>query len=239
MISTKLSVLACVCLGFGQGATPRDAAIAGPAAVATNAETNYCFARVRGLDPGRQPPAYLVLQLRVHVSYRNAGARPLILPLERERTVFRSLKPGPMTVFKGPFSLLEPGYTMMKDLPADVSPDSPVTPHNDVFTVIRARGEMTPPLMEEIVMPVDRKSLFGHDIDLRGHRVYLRLKFVHRELSAALKADLSDRWARFGVPWTGPLMTNTFVIDVPANPQAVPCKDIYTRAGPEAPVEGK
>jgi hypothetical protein len=144
-----------------------------------------------------------------------------------------------MTVFKGPFSLLEPGYTMMKDLPANVSPDSPVTPHNDVFTVIPARGEMTPPLMEEIVMPVDRKSLFGHDIDLRGHRVYLRLKFVHRELSAALKADLSDRWARFGVPWTGPLMTNTFVIDVPANPQAVPCKDIYTPAGPEAPVEGK
>jgi len=239
MLSLKLSVLACVFLGLVQGATPRDAAIAGPEAVATNAETNYCFARVRGLDPGRLPPAYLVLQLRVQVSYRNAGTRPLILPLERERTVYNSFKPGPMTVFHGPFGLLEPAYTMMKDLPADVSPDSPVSPKNDVFTVIPARGEMTPPLMEEIVMPVNRKSLFGKDTDLRGQRVYLRLKFVHRELSAALKAQLSDRWTRFGVLWTGPLMTNTFVIDIPANPQAAPCKDIYTPAASEAPVEGK
>jgi hypothetical protein len=56
---------------------------------------------------------------------------------------------------------------------------------------------------------VNRKSLFGKDTDLRGRRVYLRLKFVYRELSAALKADLSDRWARFDGPWTGTLMTNT------------------------------
>jgi hypothetical protein len=243
MLSTKftlagLSVFACVCPAWG--AAPRDAAIPGPSAVATNAEINYCFARVRGLDPGRQPPAYLVVQLHVQVAYRNAGTRPLILPLERERTVFRSLKPGiAMTVFHAPFSLLEPSYTMMKDLPADVSPDSPVEPKNDVFAVIPARGEMTPPLMEDIVMPVDRKSLFGKDVDLRGHKVYLRLKFAHRELSAALKASLSDRWARFGIPWTGTLMTNTFVIDVPTAPQAAPCKDTYTAAGPEAPVEGK
>ena len=88
-------------------------------------------------------------------------------------------------------------------------------------------------------MPVDRKSLFGKDIDLRGHRVYLRMKFAHRDLSAALKASLSDRWARFGAPWTGPLMTNTFAVDVPAAPQAVPCKDTYTAAGSEALIDGK
>jgi hypothetical protein len=239
MLSIKFTLAGVMCLGSVWGATPRDSAITGPAAVATNAEVNYCFARVRGLDPGRLPPAYLVVQLHVQVAYRNAGTRPLILPLERERTVYRSLKPGPMTVFHGLFTLLEPSYAMMKDLPADVSPDSPVDPKNDVFTVIPAGGEMMPPLMEDIIMPVNRKSLFGKDIDLRGHRVYLRLKFVHRELSAALKASLSDRWARFGVPWTGTLMTNTFVIDIPAAPEAAPCKDTYNAAGTEAPVDGK
>jgi hypothetical protein len=240
MPSMKFILAGAMCLGSGWGATPRDAAIAGPAAVAIGAETNYCFARVRGLDPGRLPPAFLVVQLHVQVAYRNAGTRPLILPLERERTVFRSLKPGvTMTVFHGLYTLLEPSYKMMKNLPADVSPDSPVEPKNDVFAVIPARGEMSPPLMEDIVMPVDRHSLFGKDVDLRGHRVYLRLKFAHRELSAALKASLSDRWARFGVPWTGTLMTNTFVIDIPAAPQAAPCKDDYTAAGPEAPIDGK
>jgi hypothetical protein len=120
----------------------------------------------------------------------------------------------------------------MKDLPADVSPDSPVSPKNDVFAVIPAGGEMTPPLLEEIEMPVSRKGLFRQYPDLRGHRVYVKLRFVHRELSAALAADLSDRWSRFGVPWTGTLTTNTMLIDVPAAPEAAPCKDIQTPAHP-------
>lgn len=69
------AVLSCMGVCLGQ-----------PAAVATNAEESYCFARVRGLDPGRQPTSYISLQLRVRVVYRNAGTRPLILPLESERT---------------------------------------------------------------------------------------------------------------------------------------------------------
>jgi hypothetical protein len=66
MLSTKctlarVSLLVSLCLCPVRGATPRNAAIAGATATATNAEINYCFARVRGLDPGRLPPAYLVL----------------------------------------------------------------------------------------------------------------------------------------------------------------------------------
>jgi hypothetical protein len=97
----------------------------------------------------------------------------MILLFERERTIYTALKPGPMNVFHGPLGLLEPSYKVMKDLPADVSPDSPVTPRNDVFTVIPAGGEITPPLMEDIVLPVDRKALFRKYPDLRGHRVCL------------------------------------------------------------------
>jgi hypothetical protein len=209
-------------------------------AAATNADAGYCFARVRGLDPDRQPQAYLVLRLRVNVSYRNNGTRPLILTLERERTVYTALKLGaPMNKFHGLYSLLEPSYTVMKALPADVSPESPIDPKNDVFTVIPAGGEMTPPLSEEITIPVDRQSLFRRDPDLRGRRLYLRLQFAHRQLSPGLEADLSDRWTRFGVPWTGTLTTNLFVVDVPAAPQAAPCKDRYDPGGTEAPVTGK
>jgi hypothetical protein len=220
----KFSVLACVFLCLAQAAPPRGVAVSGPAAVATNADVNYCFARVRGLDPGRLPPAYLVVQLRVRVAYRNAGTKPLILPLERERTIYTSLKQGVMNKF--PSSLLDPSYKVMQHLPADVSPDNPVDPKNDVFGVIPAGTEM--PLIEEITLPVNRKALFRNYPDLRGHKVYIRFQFAHRELSPALIADLSDRWARFGVPWTGTLMTNVFTIDVPANPQAAPCKDNYT-----------
>lgn len=210
-----------------------------PSAAAVITAADYCFARVRGLDPGRLPPAYLVLRLAVRISYRNPGPRPLILPLERERTIYTSLKPGAtMKVFHPIFSLLEPSPAVMKDLPADVNPDNPIEPKNDVFGIIPARGELTPPL-EDIVLPVNRQALFRHDPDLRGHRVFLRLKFKQRELSAALMASLSDRWTRFGVPWTGLLMTNTVAIDVPQSPTGLPCKDIYVPEGTEAPVTGK
>jgi hypothetical protein len=153
----------------------------------------------------------------------------MILPLGRDRTIYTALQPGTMSMFESA-GLFDPANKLMKDLPADVSPDSPVSPKNDVFTVIPAQGEMTPPLLEEITLPVNRKALFRTYPDLRGHRVYLRLQFAHQELSQALEAALSDRWARFGVPWTGNLMTNTIAIDVPKAPQALPCTDSYAPA---------
>jgi hypothetical protein len=229
----RLSALACAGLCFGQAATLRDSGIASPVAIATNADVTYCFARAQGLDPGRLPPPYLVLQLRIRVSYRNAGTRPVILPLERERTIYTALKPGDMSVFKEGLGLFDPAFKVMNDLPFDVSRDSPVTPKNNVFRVIPAGGEMTPPLLEEITVPVSRKAIFRRRYpDLRGHRLYVKLRFVHRELSDALKADLSDRWSRFGVPWTGTLTTNTVLVDVPAEPQAAACIDTPTPAHP-------
>jgi hypothetical protein len=231
----RVSALIGVSLCLGQAATLRDSKIASPTAFATNADAEYCFARVRGLNPERLPPAYLVLRLHVTVSYRNNATRPMILPLERARTVYTALKPGAMSVFKDTLGLFDPTFKIMKDLPGDVSPDSPISPKNDVFTVIPAGGEMRPPLDEEVILPVSRKGVFRKYPDLRGHRVYVKLRFVHRELSAALQANLSDRWSRFGVPWTGTLTTNTILIDVPAAPEASPCTDKYT---PAHPVEG-
>jgi hypothetical protein len=242
MLSTKFAIarasaLICAGLCFGQAATLRNSEIASLSAIATKADVSYCFARVRGLDPERQPPAYLVLRLRVAVAYRNSGTRPVILPLARARTIYTALKPGGMTAYKEGLGLFGPGLKIMKDLPADVSPDSPINPKNNVFAVIPAGGEMTPPLLEEITMPVNRKGLFRQRPDLRGQRVYVKLRFVHRELSAALTADLSDRWSRFGVPWTGTLTTNTILIDVPAAPEAAPCKDIQIPAHPVVGVD--
>src|SRR5580658_7739654 len=70
---------------FGQAAKLRDARMVSPSAIATKADVDYCFARVRGLEPERLPPAYLVLRLTVAVSYRNSGTRPMILPLGQAR----------------------------------------------------------------------------------------------------------------------------------------------------------
>ena len=181
-----------------------------------------------------------MLRLRIRVAYHNPGPRPLIMPLERERTIYTSIKPGAtMKVFHSGVALFESGPVVMKDLPADVSETNPVDPKNDVFTIIPAKGDMDPPLIENIEIPVDRQTLFQHNPDLRGHRLYLRLKYRQRELSAALEAAISDRWTRFGAPWTGLLMTNTVAIDVPKNPEGMPCKDDYFPEGVEAPITGK
>src|SRR5579863_1869362 len=71
----------------------------GLSAAARITEANYCFARTRRLTPERQPPSYLVLRLRIQVAYLNGGARPLIIPIEHDRTVYTALKPGVMTMF--------------------------------------------------------------------------------------------------------------------------------------------
>ena len=234
MLSVRISLLACVCICLGQGATALNSPGAGPVAVVTSKNVTYCFARPRGNDPSMMPPAYLVMQLRVTVAYRNAGTRPMILPLERERALYTALKPGPLTKFPSPPGLYEPGNRVMKALPPDVSPQSPIHPKNNVFTVIPAGGEMTPALVEDFVLPINHKTDFRTYPDLRGHRVFIQVQFIHRELTPAFEADLSDRWSAFGVPWTGTVLTNLFAIDVPAAPHAEPCQDDYTGtpAGP-------
>ena len=113
----------------------------------------------------------------------------------------------------------------MEHLPPDVSPQSPVNPANDVFTVIPAGGEMSAPLVEELAIPIYKKSI-KQAVDLRGHRLYVRMQFDHRPLSPALEAAMSDTWSRFGTPWTGRLRTNTFVLDIPAKPDAQECVDV-------------
>lgn len=200
-----------------------------PVAAAAVAEAAYCFGRVRGLDPGRLPPAYLVLQLKVKVTYANPGGRPLIIPIQSDRTIYTALKPGvAMTIFKEPKGLFEPSYKkMMMTLPPGVSPADPVDPKNDFFTVIPAGGRIAP-IEEPIAMPVNRKFLFKPEIDLRGARVYFVMQFAHREMSPLLEADISDRWSRFGVPWTGIVRTNTFAVDVPQNPPAEACYDSHS-----------
>jgi hypothetical protein len=82
------------------------------------------------------------------------------------------------------------------------------------------------------MLPVSRTGVFKKYPDLRGRRVYVTLRFLHRELTPALDANLSDRWARFGVPWSGTVTTNIIIVDVPAAPEAQPCKDDYTPAHP-------
>ena len=215
----RASAIVGVGLFLCQAAT-RDMTVVPPTAVATVTSAGYCFARIRGLDPGRLPQSYLVLQLKVAVSYHNSWGRGLIVPLERKRSVYTSTNPDEMSKLKETTGLFDAELKVMKDLPAGVSPDSPISPKNDVFTVIPAGGDMTPPFSEEITVPVSPRGLFKQSADLRGHRLYVELRFLHRDMSAALGTDLSDRWSRFGFPWTGILTTNKVVVDIPASPQA-------------------
>jgi hypothetical protein len=190
-------------------------------ATAKIVEANYCFAIAHGLVPERLPIPPLVLQLKLQVSYHDAGSRPLILPLEHDVAVYTAQKSGLMKLS----SVLGPNLKSMEHLPAGVSPQSPVSPANDVFTIIPAGGEINPPVMEEITVPVYRKST-RQKIDLRGHRLYLRLQLDHQPLSPPLEAAMSDRWTRFGEPWTGRLRTNTLLLDIPASPAAKECVDV-------------
>jgi len=185
-------------------------------------QQNYCFARPRMLEVERAPQSILVLQIRLQLAYRNTGPRPLILAVQHDQSAYTSLKMGQVMtrqkgLYKGGF--INPKVSLMKHIPPDVSPDNPVDPPNDVFSIIPAGGFLNSPAHEEVQLTVYNKSA-KKDPDLRGHRVYLRLELEQQPISPDLKAKLSDMWTRFGVPWTGKLRTNTLAIDVPASPEA-------------------
>jgi hypothetical protein len=224
----KSAIAICLCAGASlEAAELRGTEIGEPEALARITAANYCFAHSRALEVERVPPSYLVLDLKIQVVYHNSGTRPMILPLGRELAVYTSLHPGAMKVSPQPSRSFEDSYvTEMKVLPANVDPQNPVNPANDVFRIIPAGKTAEFPLEEEVALPVNHKALFRHDPDLRGHRVYIRLQFEHRELDPALEAELSDRWVSFGGLWTGMLRTNTMTFDVPASPaSAAPCID--------------
>jgi hypothetical protein len=203
-----------------------DAAIPGPSVVAKIDSADYCFARVRGIVPERMPPSYLVLELHVQVAYRNPGPRPLIMPEEHERAVYTALKPGVMNIFKELPDFMQPSMKTMKQLPEKVDPKDPFSTNNGVFTLIPSAGATISTMTEEVIIPVNHKTLIRRDPDLRGHKLYLRMSLLHQELSPELQADLSDRWTNIGVPWTGELMTNVMTIDVPRVPAASgACRD--------------
>jgi len=234
--SAVLCALAGALFAPAQTAKERNAPVAGPVALVSDAVVNYCFARVRGLDAERQPQSYIDMRLDVTLSYRNPGNRPLILPTDRETHIFYALSPGQMTEYEEGLGLFEPTLKAMKHLPTEVSPASPLDPPNGLFTVIPAGGAL-PTLVEEISVPVNRPGFFHKNPDLRGRRVYVELRFEHRPLDPGLQTDLSDRWGRFGVPWSGTVTTNTIQIDVPAAPQGARCVDIDKPAHPAIDTE--
>jgi hypothetical protein len=185
-------------------------------------EQNYCFVRPRMLEMERAPQSILVLQMRLQLAYRNTNPRPLILPVQHDQWPYTSLKTGQVmtkqkSLYKGGF--INPKVALMTHLPPDVSPDNPVDPPNDVFSIIPAGGFLNSPVHEEVQLTIYNKSA-KRDPDLRGHRVYLRLELEQQPISPDLLAKLSDMWVRIGVPWTGKLRTNTLAIDVPAAPEA-------------------
>jgi hypothetical protein len=133
-----------------------------------------------------------------------------------------------MKLQRDPLSLFSFGgqsVTVMKHLPADVNPDDPASPANNVFGVVPAQGDLKLKDLEEVILPVYRKTSRYQDPDLRGHRVYLRLRMDLQQLDPVLDAVLSDRWTNIGTPWTGTLLSNTLVFDVPSAPEAMPCVD--------------
>jgi hypothetical protein len=227
--SSILGAIACLSLCTLQGASLPDSQRVGLTGAARIVAANYCFARTRRFTPERQPPSYLVLRLKIQVAYRNTGTRPIIIPVEHERTVYTAFKQGVMDIFREMPGIdgITPSLKMMKELPLSVSPDNPTDPRNDVFVVIPARGDFVAPQFEEITLPVNHKTMLRYSYpDMRGKKLYLRLQLKQQELLPALETDLSDRWTRFGVPWTGNVMTNVVTIDVPRQlPQASPCVD--------------
>lgn len=220
MKAIKLLPFLTLSLGAAFGASLPDNRVVAPTAVARIVSGDYCFVHSRRIEVERQAPSWLVLKLRVQVAYRNPGLRPLILPIGHERIVYTAFRPGVMNIFKElpTIESLNPTLKAMEALPPTVSPDSPVDPKNDSFAVIPANGNYIASKYEDLYFPVNHKTLWRHDPDLRGKKLYLRVQLNQQDMNPSLVTELSDRWVKFGVPWTGSVMTNIMTVNIPQNP---------------------
>ena len=218
----KPVVLLTLGIGAATGATLPDNRSVAPTAVARISGGEYCFAHDRRVDVEREPPSWLALRVRIQVAYHNPGARPIIIPIEHDRTVYTALQTGVMNVYREPITIddFNPSLKPMIELPPTVSRDNPVSPKNDEFAVLPAGGNFVSSQIEEVTFPVNHKTLFRHYPDLRGKKLYIRLQLNQQEMNPSLLTDLSDRWNKFGVPWTGEVMTNVMTVQVPRNPAA-------------------
>lgn len=220
MTTTRTLTLLTLSLSASFGASLPSTSVVAPTAVARIAGGDYCFVHSHRIEVEKQAPSWLVLKLRVQVAYHNPGTRPLIIPIGHERTVYTALRPGVMKTFKELPTIegLNPSLKPMEALPPKVSPDNPVDPKNDYFAIIPPNGNYVASTLEDIYFPVNHKTLIRHDPDLRGKKLYLRVQLDQQDMNPSLVTELSDRWSKFGVPWTGSLMTNVMTINVPQNP---------------------
>lgn len=219
-MTAKLVLILALSIGPALAASLPNNSPVSPTAVARIAGGEYCFAHDRRIDVEREPPSWLALRLRIQVAYHNPGGRPLIIPIEHDRTVYTALQAGVMTVYREPITIddFNPSLKPMIELPPTVSRDNPVNPRNDSFVIVPARGDLVSSEVEEVVFPVNHKTLFRHYPDLRGKKLYIRLQLDQQDMNPSLLTELSDRWSRFGVPWTGNVMTNVMTVQVPHNP---------------------
>ena len=215
-----IPALAWFCAAAVHGATAADTRIIAPTVVARISGGDYCYEHNRRIEVDKQPPSWLALQLKVQVAYHNPGTRPLIIPLEHARVIYTAIHEGNMTTYKElpNVEALNPSLKPMNALPGKVSPDNPTDPKNDYFAVIPPGGDLVSPIVENLLFPINHKVLFRHDPDLRGRKLYVRLQLNQQDVLPSLLTDLSDRWNKFGVPWTGSVMTNVMTVNVPQNP---------------------
>ncbi len=191
----------------------------------------YCLGRPGGDGvPERLPPDAITLRLRIRLSYRNVGSRPLILPLLKGLTAL-VISPTRAGATRRQSERVVPYFGRM--IPEDLSQegDQPTLNHN--FEVIPPGGVFERRFSREtdfdeyVILDVRNPAGKFQRDDLRGKKIFLQLELNHLRFPKSQADELAVRWERYGYLWTGTVRSNPVEINIPRSPEFADCSHEY------------
>jgi len=197
-----------------------------PEVIVTITEQTYCLGRIAGFPVDLldgESPDRITLALRLQLTFRNIGHRPLILPVLLDFSkLIVSHKPGSMAkASERVVAPLEWGEPDLKYIGLDT-----LEP-NKAFELIPpggGSGDYFAKTHFPIHVVVFDPSPRVHVEDLRGTKIFLQLEVDHLRFPKDLADTLAKRWARYGYLWTGTTRTQAIHIEIPRTPGAVACQ---------------
>ncbi len=212
-------------IGLGQQAKDAAGALTATAEIV---EMKFCRGAPAGLFIARElAPDAISLNLRVRVSFRNAGVAPVILLLAEDKRVVLSRSLDGATRHED--QLVVPYYEFRGPrrpwIPEDLPFLASERPGQD-FEVIPPGGVWTDDafaLSFQVHKPSVNDAGSETGSELLGETVFFQMELDHALLPESVARDLQTKWSHYGALWAGKARTQPIKIEIPRSPTTSRC----------------
>lgn len=170
------------------------------------------------------PPDAITLRLMVQLSYRNVGARPVILFRDAAEQIIISHSAADALRQENQIVIPFRGRVMGPEALSDRSflePERPKSPPYDLLPPA-PDGVLKIPL--DVRFQVHNPQERSPDTELLGKRVFFQLDLNHANLLGEILQDLQIKWRPYGTLWATRVRTKPLELNIPRSPKVEKCE---------------